>query len=76
MKKKFAGALAVAMMAAAVTGCSGNSGKETTAAVSEAETAASEAETEAAAEEKKDLAGTEITVMVPDWANPGEELLA
>lgn len=76
MKKKFAGALAVAMMAAAVTGCSGNSGKETTAAVSEAEIAASEAETEAVAEEKKDLAGTEITVMVPDWANPGEELLA
>lgn len=80
MKKKFAGAVAAAVLAAAVTGCSGSAdtAKETkeTAAQTQAETDAQASESADAAEEKSDLAGTEITVMVPDWGNPGEELLA
>ena len=76
MKKKFAGAVAAAVLAAAVTGCSGSAdtAKETkeTAAQTQAETDAQASESADAAEEKSDLAGTEITVMVPDWGNPGE----
>lgn len=69
MKKKFAGAVAAAVLAAAVTGCSGSAdtAKETkeTAAQTQAETDAQASESADAAEEKSDLAGTEITVMVP-----------
>lgn len=82
MKKKFAGAFAAAALAAAVTGCSGSAGTETTAAQATAakeskpETEAADAAQTKGAEASGDLAGTEITVMVPDWGNPGEELLS
>ena len=62
MKRRYIGALAAALVAAAVTGCSGNS-----------ETAPKETQTGA---ENGKMEGTEITVMVPDWGNPGEELLS
>ena len=71
--------------AMSLAACGSNeSAEETTAAAAEtgaaaetagADTEETEAETEAEETEAADLTGVELTMMVPDWGNPGEELL-
>ena len=84
MRKKLSLTALAFAAAFSLMACSGNTAEteaeatepaaeETETTEEAAETEASEAESESA--ETQDFTGVEISMMVPDWGNPGEELL-